>query len=249
MSIKRVLTAPSSPPQNVTGVVLSSTDIQMNWTDVAEIDQNGVITEYEVMYEPLMTFMGTESLGTNLTTILSIVLQGLQEYVEYNISVRAYTNDGAGPYSVGIIRRTLQDGKLILYNIFLFISLYAYAVPSSSPNNVQTMTLSSSEIRVMWEEVDLIDQNGIITRYEVTYNREFDVGNQSNFTDRNTLNTTITGLDEFTEYNISVRAYTIVGPGPYSRAEREETDEDGNFNKVSGVASVVLWVLEDPLLT
>ncbi len=102
-----------------------------------------------------------------------------------------------------------------------------YAVPSSSPNNVQTMTLSSSEIRVMWEEVDLIDQNGIITRYEVTYNREVNVGNQSNFTDGNTLNTTITGLDEFTEYNISVRAYTIVGPGPYSRAGREETNEDG----------------------
>ncbi len=109
--LKHVLAAPNSPPQNVTGVVLSSTEIQVNWTDVPEIDQNGVITEYEVMYEPLMTFMGTESPGTNLTTILSILLQGLQEYVEYNISVRAYTNDGDGPYSVGVIRRTLQDGE------------------------------------------------------------------------------------------------------------------------------------------
>ncbi len=95
----------------MTATVLSSTEVQVNWTEVAEIDQNGIITEYEVTYEPLMTF-GVLNTATTTTMNLFTVLFGLEEYVEYNISVRAYTNDGAGPYSVGIVRRTFEDGRL-----------------------------------------------------------------------------------------------------------------------------------------
>ena len=103
---------PASPPQDVNATVLSSTEIQVNWTEVLEIDQNGVITEYEVMYEPLMNFSGQITTLTVNTTNLSITLMDLEEYVEYNISVRAYTRVGPGPYSVGIVRRTLEDGGL-----------------------------------------------------------------------------------------------------------------------------------------
>ena len=48
--------APASPPQNVTATVLSPTEIQVNWTGVLKRDQNGIITQYEVKYKPLMTF-------------------------------------------------------------------------------------------------------------------------------------------------------------------------------------------------
>ena len=33
-------------------------------------------------------------------------------YTEYNISVRAYTSVGPGPYSVGVVERTDTDGEL-----------------------------------------------------------------------------------------------------------------------------------------
>ena len=92
--------------------VLSSTEIQVNWTEVLGIDQNGIITEYEVMYKPLMNFGGRITTLTVNTTNLSITLMDLQEYVEYSISVRAYTSVGPGPYSVGIVRRTFEDGEL-----------------------------------------------------------------------------------------------------------------------------------------
>ena len=77
----------------------------MNWTEVPKIDQNGVITQYEVM-------VATIAFVTINTTKMSVTLMDLEEYVEYNISVRAYTSVGPGPYSVGILGRTLQDGKL-----------------------------------------------------------------------------------------------------------------------------------------
>ncbi len=96
----------------MTATVLSSTEIQVNWTEVTEIDQNGIISEYEVIYEPLMTFGVLNTTTTTTTMNLSTVLYELEEYVEYNISVRAYTNDGAGPYSVEIVRRTFEDGRL-----------------------------------------------------------------------------------------------------------------------------------------
>ncbi len=40
-------------------------------------------------------------------------LKMLEEYVEYNISVRAYTSVGAGPFSVGIVNQTLEAGKFM----------------------------------------------------------------------------------------------------------------------------------------
>ena len=101
---------PASPPQNVAAMVLSSTEIQVNWTEVLEIDQNGNITQYEVIYVPLTTFGVLTSIAIS-TTNLSLTLMNLEEYVEYNISVRAYTSVGPGPYSMGIVRRTFEDGK------------------------------------------------------------------------------------------------------------------------------------------
>ena len=105
-------TAPASPPQNVAATVLSSTEIQVNWTEVPDIDQNGIIAQYQVMYEPLMTFGVLNTTIINISNLtMSITLMGLEEYVEYSISVRAYTSVGPGPYSVGIVRRTLEDGN------------------------------------------------------------------------------------------------------------------------------------------
>ena len=38
-------------------------------------------------------------------------LNGLEEYAEYNLSVRAYTSAGPGPYSAGVVERTDTDGE------------------------------------------------------------------------------------------------------------------------------------------
>ena len=104
-------TVPASPPQNVTAMVESSTAIRVSWEEVPAFDRNGVITEYEVQYEPLETFGGQISTSTVNTSMLSINLIGLQEFVDYNISVRAYTSAGPGPYSIGVVERTDTDGK------------------------------------------------------------------------------------------------------------------------------------------
>ena len=104
---------PASPPNNVTALANSSTTIIVSWDIVPPIDQNGIITMYEVLYQPLETFGG--AIGTLTRNVsapdMSVVLMDLQEFVEYNISVRAYTSVGEGPYSVGSVERTNEDGK------------------------------------------------------------------------------------------------------------------------------------------
>ena len=39
-------------------------------------------------------------------------LTGLEEFVEYNISVRAYTSQGPGPFSDNITQLTQEDGMI-----------------------------------------------------------------------------------------------------------------------------------------
>ena len=84
----------------------------MTWDSVPPIDQNGIITMYEALYRPLETFSGTlEILIRNVSmTEMSVVLTDLQEFNSYNISIRAYTSVGEGPYSEDLTATTLENG-------------------------------------------------------------------------------------------------------------------------------------------
>ena len=105
------ITEPAAPPDNVRVMAVSSTSIYVTWDMVPPIDQNGIITMYEVMYQPLETFNGNISTSTINLTNMSVLLTDLQEFVNYTISVRAYTSVGAGPYSDEITVMTLEDSK------------------------------------------------------------------------------------------------------------------------------------------
>ncbi len=119
---------PSSPPFNVTIFSISSTTIGVMWDDVQQIDHNGVLITFEILYVPLETFIGVlYSTVVNISASnRSVILTGLQEYVEYNISVRAYTSVGAGPFSLAISARTSEMGikwsicdEFIVHQMFL----------------------------------------------------------------------------------------------------------------------------------
>ena len=90
----------------------------VTWEEVLAIDENGIIINYEVRFEPL-EFTETLTTSSVNTTNLIVLLSGLQEYVEYNISVRAYTSVGPGPYSDPVTERTLEDRKLVCICLIL----------------------------------------------------------------------------------------------------------------------------------
>ncbi len=103
---------PATPPVNVTATATSPRSISVMWENVLEIDQNGIITMYEVLYQPLETFDGAIMTRTMNVTERSANLTDLEEFVNYTISVRAYTSVGAGNYSSEITVLTLEDGNV-----------------------------------------------------------------------------------------------------------------------------------------
>lgn len=212
---------------------MSPKSIAVRWDGVPPIDQNGIITVFEVLYVPLNTFGGVIGMQSQNTADMLYLLENLEEYVNYSISVRAYTSIGPGPYSDPIISQTLQDGKLFYHQLSSYrLCSFALTVPASPPSNVSAEVQSSTSIFVIWEAISLIDQNGVIIAYEVLYEplQTFN----GNITEQrvNTTNVSITlmNLEEFVSYSISVRGYTIVGPGNYSLPVIITTLEDGKFN-------------------
>ena len=98
---------------------------------------------------------------------------------------------------------------------------------------MQALTSSSTAILVTWDPVPEIDRNGIITQYEVEFSQStFNETSTSNLTTTNgsQLMVELEGLEENVEYSVRVRAYTSVGPGPFSAAVVSRTPEDGEWN-------------------
>ena len=92
-------------------ITSSSTAILVTWEPVPEIDRNGIIAQYEVEFNQ-STFdeIPTRNLTTTNGPQLMVELEGLEEYVEYSVRVRAYTSVGPGPFSVAVMNTTQEDG-------------------------------------------------------------------------------------------------------------------------------------------
>ena len=69
-------------------------------------------------------------------------------------------------------------------------------------------------LRITWTEPLEDDQNGVIIGYNISYFSLLAVGQLTQvFTSDTSYN--ISGLDVYTDYNVSVAAYTSAGTGPF----------------------------------
>ena len=96
----------------------SSTSISVSWEEVQAELRNGIITGYNITYQSLtendngFVKASPNDRQANLT--------GLKEFVDYNISVVAFTVKGGGPPNFTVVR-TDQDSKS---NIVLFVVMF-----------------------------------------------------------------------------------------------------------------------------
>ena len=110
-----ILTAPNGPPENFTGLAISSQNIHLYWDPPLRRLQNGFIVGYRV--KVLETNTGHTSIKFVSTPAMSITLTSLHPYYTYSCTVAAMTTVGLGPYSTDIYITTFQDGKSSLHNI------------------------------------------------------------------------------------------------------------------------------------
>ena len=83
---------------------------------------------------------------------------------------------------------------------------------------------------VQWGDVPAADQNGIILSYTVTYRMLPGVSQQIRVVNSPTTEATLMGLDEHSNYMITVFASTVKGDGNVSEPITLRTDEDSEFS-------------------
>ena len=106
----------------------TSSSILVSWEAVQVELRNGIITGYTIKYQSLTeNDNGIVKAGPNDR---QANLRGLKEFVEYNISVVAFTVKGDGPPSV-IVVRTDQDSESNKLNVFTLYVMLAYSYYSS----------------------------------------------------------------------------------------------------------------------
>ncbi|KAI6653805.1 EGF-like domain-containing protein [Oopsacas minuta] len=215
VEIRTLESAPSGHPRSVTAIALHDTALKIFWNSVEESETNGLILEYEVRVNGTHHDNHSYLYSTNLTII---TITGLEEYELYSVEVRAVNSLGVGPYSNVVEVRTHQD------------------VPAGSPRELEG-TPNITSILLTWVTPLAVDINGEITSYEVHYVGTFkDMLNRTASSNNTVYTLYQLYVDE--TYMIQVRAYTSIGPGPYSSWIAIRTLEDAPSDPPQGVTTI-----------
>jgi len=97
------LAVPSGAPHNFTASSAGATSIRLQWDPPVKRHRNGEIALYELLYHERRD--PADDWPTN-TTDTFIVIDGLQPTTDYVFHIRAYTSEGAGPWSSQLPFRT-----------------------------------------------------------------------------------------------------------------------------------------------
>ncbi|XP_078147999.1 receptor-type tyrosine-protein phosphatase delta-like [Centroberyx gerrardi] len=207
-------TQPSGPPQDVKCYSPSSTNILVSWRPPPTELQNGIITKYTVQYAAAE---GEDTAAGQISDIppenSQYLLENLEKWTEYRVTVTAHTDVGAGPESLPQLVRTEED------------------VPSGPPRKVEVEAVNSSSIKVIWRSPMPTKQHGQIRGYQVHYVRMVNgepTGQpvikdiliddaQWEYDDSTEHEMIITELQAETTYSVAVAAYTTKGDGARSK--------------------------------
>ena len=118
-------------------------------------------------------------------------------------------------------------------NIIINISYSClrFLVPAKGPTIKNITSPTSTQLKVMWDELSDDNSNGIITQYRVCYHvtSSEEVFCAKNITVIGKSNTmvTLTALKKATMYDVAVKAATAVGFGDLGPEKNRKTLEDG----------------------
>ncbi|XP_071800264.1 receptor-type tyrosine-protein phosphatase F-like isoform X1 [Asterias amurensis] len=193
-----------SQPEVFSGEAISATQIRLNWR---QHETEATITYYELYYNDSKS---EREQHRSIPITETYMLEDLKPNTVYNVRIAARSRAGQGASTPIISVRTQQ------------------AVPGAPPQDVRATTLSSTSLRIEWEAPPEARQNGDITSYKVNYlklpgDTQTQLMQEVGPSDRSC---TLTNLDKWTRYEITVLATTVVGDGPASMPIRVQTDED-----------------------
>ena len=110
-----------------------------------------------------------------------------------------------------------------------------YLVPDATPTISSLNVVSAQSIQVIICPPPGINQNGLITGYIVSYTGDpFDISNPEipvsislSYPATTCTNTTLTGLEEYNNYTVTVQAVNSIGVSSSSTGMTAQTNEAG----------------------
>ena len=204
-----------SPVTSLSVSNVSSTDITVNWNIPSSEDGN-YVTYYIISYTPSCTELSSVNNTVSVAphqsiTTYSYTLRGLYSGMNYTISVRAGNVLGGSDSSTITTETQTITGR---FNCSNHNDSCFDIVPTGWPTSLQVSPVDSTANRIMWNEVDCSQRNGLITGYTVMISNS-SITKNLNSTERYIiLNDLVFG----TVYNISVAAVNSVGRGSFSDA-------------------------------
>ncbi|KAF8795950.1 Down syndrome cell adhesion molecule-like [Argiope bruennichi] len=208
---------PDGPPTAVRAEAIGPDALRISWELPEKHLRNGNIKGFYVGYkdanssEPYQYKTVDIASRTQKETRETTDLRGLNPYSFYSIVLQAFNLKGAGPRSDPVVAMTMED------------------VPSVPPQQVDCMALTSQTIKVTWQSPPASAVHGVLKGYKVFY-RSVDDWHEIedlevlvNAPEKETL---LKNLEKYTNYSISVLAFTGRGDGVLSEPIHCRTMED-----------------------
>ena len=116
----------------------------------------------------------------------------------------------------------------------MLLFYFQITVPLKAPNNFTVIARNSTSITASWQLPPADSRNGIIRGFKLFYKKkDSSLSPTSLIIYNGTIRTKdVVGLDEYTEYEFQVLAFTSVGDGPKSSVEVDRTNEDGKNTEI-----------------
>nr|XP_019955948.1 PREDICTED: receptor-type tyrosine-protein phosphatase delta-like isoform X2 [Paralichthys olivaceus] len=220
--------APSSPPRQVRGRMLSTTTAIIHWDEPEE--PNGQVVGYRVYYTSDNTLSVNQWEKQMVRSANFITIQGLTPNKTYYIRVLAFTSVGDGPLS--------QDLQIIAKT----------GVPSQ-PSEFKGEAKSETSILLSWVAPPQGGPDNQITGYELVYRRSDD-SEEKKMSFEPTTSHLLKNLKPFSTYTFQLAAKSRHGIGAYTNEVSIETPQTlfaTNFRVKAAMKNSVLlsWEIRD----
>ncbi|XP_041778522.1 tyrosine-protein phosphatase Lar isoform X3 [Anopheles merus] len=185
--------SPTGPPTGIAVRFQTPDVVCITWEPPTREHRNGQITRYDVQFHKKIDHgLGTE----RNTTVRKAVFTNLDESTEYIVRVRAYTKQGAGPFSEKVVIATERD-------------------MGRAPFSVQAVATSEQTVEVWWEPVP---SRGKLVGYKIFYTMTAveDLDEWQTKVVGVTESADLINLEKFAQYAVAIAAMYKTGLGKLS---------------------------------
>ncbi|KAF9410167.1 hypothetical protein HW555_010690, partial [Spodoptera exigua] len=206
---------PSRAPISLRASAPRSSTIELAWQAPPSSSWNGELLGYTVWWWPSAdgTLGGGSNVGMEFATvrgqITKYIIEGLEHYTRYSVSVRAFNSAGAGPATAPVNTLTQE-------------------MPSEGPRAVRCRAVSPQSIKVEWSPPPAHAHHGALLGYKLLYRPEHttewlewdargnggsNVGAGAEVKRVAGVETLLLALRPHTNYTVQALAYTAAGDG------------------------------------